>query len=146
LQVKNLRHDGSTAGGPGGILAKRSSTHAAAHIDEPKQAFMSPRYRWFALILLLSHVPAGAAASAAAEPVTFCRDVAPILYARCAGCHRPGEVAPFNLLTYDNARTRARQIRDVTRSRFMPPWLPKDGDYKFQGDRRLSDSEIELLS
>jgi tetratricopeptide (TPR) repeat protein len=86
------------------------------------------------------------ASSTAVDSVTFCRDIAPILFARCANCHRPGETAPFNLLTYEDARARARQIRDVTERRFMPPWLPLESGTQFQGERRLSDKEIELLS
>ncbi len=85
------------------------------------------------------------APSGSADSVTFCRDIAPILYTRCANCHRPGETAPFSLLTYRNAKARAAQIRDVTHRRFMPPWLPDGGDYIFQGERRLSEAEIELL-
>ena len=59
-----------------------------------------------------------------ASTVTFSRDVAPIVFAKCSTCHHPGEAAPFSLLTYDDVRRRARQIVEVTQSRFMPPWLP----------------------
>src|SRR4051794_23661835 len=59
--------------------------------------------------------------------VTFNRDVAPILFANCGSCHRPGEAAPFSLLTYEDAQRRANQIADVTRRRFMPPWQPAEG-------------------
>jgi tetratricopeptide (TPR) repeat protein len=74
--------------------------------------------------------------------VTYCRDIAPIVLARCATCHRPGEAAPFSLLTYDDVRRRAGQIADVTQKRFMPPWLPKEGHGDFVGARRLTDDEI----
>jgi hypothetical protein len=85
------------------------------------------------------------ASSPGADSVTFCRDVAPILFARCANCHRPGEAAPFSLLTYAEARAHARQIRDVTHRRFMPPWLPEAGHIQFQGARQLSGDEMALL-
>ncbi len=75
--------------------------------------------------------------------VTFARDVAPIVFQKCATCHHPGEAAPFNLLTYDDVRRRAEQIVDVTQKRFMPPWLPTAGD--FVGQRRLSDHELDVL-
>jgi tetratricopeptide (TPR) repeat protein len=83
----------------------------------------------------------------AAEPayVTFNRDVAPILFANCASCHRPGEAAPFSLLTYDDARRRASQIVEVTRRLIMPPWLPEPSHGEFSGNRRLSEQQIETI-
>lgn len=75
----------------------------------------------------------------AAEP-TFNRDVAPILHGHCSGCHRPGESAPFDLLTFEDARRRARQIGEVVASGFMPPWLPEPGHEPFRGARRLDDA------
>lgn len=84
--------------------------------------------------------------SAAAQPeVTFNRDIAPILYRSCAQCHRPGEAGPFPLLTYEDAKSHARQIAAVTRSRFMPPWLPDPGDLRFADDLRLSEEEIARI-
>src|SRR6266545_864871 len=77
--------------------------------------------------------------------VTFTRDIAPILYRNCAGCHRPGEVAPFPLLTYQDAAKRAQLIAKVTASRYMPPWKAVSGYGKFTGERRLSEAEIAKL-
>jgi len=85
------------------------------------------------------------ATTASNGEVTFNRDVAPILFANCASCHHPGDAAPFNLLTYEDAKRRSNQIADVTRRRFMPPWLPEPGHGEFAGARRLSDQEIETL-
>jgi tetratricopeptide (TPR) repeat protein len=82
---------------------------------------------------------------AATADVTFNRDVAPIIFANCATCHRPGESAPFSLLTFDDARRRAAQIAEVTGRRFMPPWLPERGHGKFSGARRLTDADIATL-
>jgi hypothetical protein len=79
-------------------------------------------------------------------PVTFNRDIAPIFYRSCANCHRPGEAAPFSLLTYKDAKSHARQIAAVTQSRFMPPWLPEPGDFKFADELRLSDQQIALIT
>jgi mono/diheme cytochrome c family protein len=76
---------------------------------------------------------------------TFARDVAPILYRHCAICHHPGEVAPFSLLTYQDAAKRAKLIATVTASRYMPPWQPEPGYVHFQGERRLRDAEIATL-
>ena len=81
-----------------------------------------------------------------AREITFNRDVAPILFANCASCHRPGEVAPFSLLTYADAAKRANRIAEVTRERHMPPWLPDRGDVPIAGERRLRDDQIDLIA
>ena len=80
-----------------------------------------------------------------APAVTFNRDIAPIIFRSCATCHRPGEAAPFSLLTYSDVKKHARQIAEVTRSRAMPPWLPEPQELKFADELRLSDAEIELI-
>lgn len=85
------------------------------------------------------------AAALSSTPPTFHEDVQPILQAKCATCHRPGEVAPFSLLTYEDAAKRARQIGRVTGSRFMPPWKPVAGWGEFRDVRRLSDAELQVL-
>lgn len=79
------------------------------------------------------------------EIPTFNRDIAPILFENCASCHRPGEVAPFSLLSYKNAKRRASQIVDVTSKRFMPPWLPEPGYGDFVSQRRLADYQIKTI-
>ena len=79
------------------------------------------------------------------ESPTFSAHVAPILYAQCAGCHRPGSAAPFPLLRYEDARDRADLIAEVTRQRQMPPWPLEPGDYPFADERRLSEREIAVL-
>jgi hypothetical protein len=76
---------------------------------------------------------------------TFNRDVAPILYNNCSNCHRPGEVAPFALLTYDDAAKRAKQIAAVTQARFMPPWKAEPGYGHFLNERRLTDQQIAII-
>jgi mono/diheme cytochrome c family protein len=81
----------------------------------------------------------------AATDVTFNRDIAPLLYASCSGCHRPGEGAPFSLLSYADACQHGAQIAAVTQTRFMPPWHPEPGFGHFQNERRLSDDEIQLI-
>jgi len=81
---------------------------------------------------------------AAGAPVTFSHDVAPVLYRHCAACHRPGGVAPFSLITYQDTAKRSRLIAAVTATRAMPPWLPSEPH--FQRERKLSDEEIGLLA
>ena len=84
-------------------------------------------------------------APAPASSPTYAADIAPILGAKCAGCHRTGQGAPFTLLSYQDAHRRARAIADVTSAREMPPWLPEPNDPPFIGERRLSGAEIATL-
>jgi hypothetical protein len=88
--------------------------------------------------------PPAVAADPSPAP-TFSADVAPILFDNCVSCHRPGEVAPFTLLTYEDARKRAKTIARVTDDRFMPPWKAEPGHGDFVGVRRLTDSQISTL-
>jgi Flp pilus assembly protein TadD/mono/diheme cytochrome c family protein len=79
------------------------------------------------------------------DRVTFNRDIAPIVFASCAACHRPGEAGPFSLLTYADVRSHARQIAAVTQQRIMPPWPPEPGKGVFAGERRLTEAQIALI-
>lgn len=77
---------------------------------------------------------------------TFNREIAPLVFANCAECHRPGEVAPFALLTYHDVAKRSEWITDVTKQRQMPPWNASPGHGRFLGERILSDSQIEWIA
>jgi peroxiredoxin len=77
--------------------------------------------------------------------VTYARDIAPIVQARCLNCHREGQVAPFALADYEQTAKRAKQIVRVTQDRLMPPWIPSPGHDKFVGERWLTDRELELF-
>jgi len=77
--------------------------------------------------------------------ITFNKDIAPIVFQNCAGCHRPGQSAPFNLLGYQDVKKRAGDIANVTTRRIMPPWLPEHGHGEFAGERRLSAEQIGLI-
>ena len=83
---------------------------------------------------------------AANQQVTFSRDIAPILFRNCTGCHRQGEAGPFPLLTYKDAKSHARQIAAVTQTKFMPPWLPEPGELKLADELRLTDQQIALIA
>ncbi len=74
---------------------------------------------------------------------TWARDIAPLVHRACANCHRPGQPAPFALLTFDDVWKRRAQIVEVTQAGVMPPWLPVHGE--FADDRRLRADEIALL-
>jgi hypothetical protein len=82
---------------------------------------------------------------AAAKNVTFTKDVAPIFFKSCAECHRPGEIAPFSLMSYKDARPWAKSIREKVVSREMPPWHADPSHGEWLNDRRLSQSEIETI-
>ncbi|MCI0333538.1 MAG: thioredoxin family protein [Planctomycetes bacterium] len=77
--------------------------------------------------------------------VTYTRDIAPILQARCVECHRTGEIGPFELTSYDEAAGWGEMINEVVRDRRMPPWHadPKHGS--FANDRTMPDAEIDLI-
>jgi hypothetical protein len=77
--------------------------------------------------------------------VTFNKDIAPLILSRCAPCHRPGQPAPFSLLSFAEVKEHARQIAKVTRSRYMPPWFAEPGYGEFANSRRLDDGQLELL-
>ncbi|MGD0223372.1 MAG: tetratricopeptide repeat protein [Terriglobia bacterium] len=83
--------------------------------------------------------------AAQAEPITFYKHIAPIVYQSCAPCHRPGEPGPFPLLTYSDVRKRDRQIVSVIKRRYMPPWLPEAGHGDFREERRLTDEQIRTF-
>ncbi len=85
-------------------------------------------------------------AAPAEKVVTYNKDIAPIIYSNCSGCHRAGEVAPFSLLTYADAKKRAKQIALVTGNHFMPPWKADEGKEKFTDAHQLSMDEISKLS
>ncbi|MHB1557454.1 MAG: redoxin domain-containing protein [Isosphaeraceae bacterium] len=80
------------------------------------------------------------------ERITFNKHIAPILWNNCARCHRPGNVGPFSLLTYRDARKRADFIREVTESGQMPPWKAHPGAGVFLDAPRLSVLEKETLA
>lgn len=98
------------------------------------------------LRLLRAVLPAAICVGAAAQsPVTYHKQIAPILRQHCVPCHRPGQPGPFPLLTYDDARKRAAQIAAVTERRYMPPWLPAPGYGNFSGEHRLSPAQIQSI-
>ena len=83
---------------------------------------------------------------AKADGPTFNKDIAPILWQNCAGCHRPGEVGPFSLLDYKDVAKRANFLAEITASRRMPPWKAEPGFGEFHDERRLTDAEIKTIA
>jgi mono/diheme cytochrome c family protein len=95
--------------------------------------------------VLVSSIPA--AAADAGKTVTFTKDVAPIFQQKCEACHRPNNMAPMSLLTYEDARPWAKSIAARVGARQMPPWhIDKTvGIQKFKNDRSLSDEQIDTI-
>src|SRR5947208_1601728 len=87
------------------------------------------------LVLGFTSAPALAAAP------TFSKDVAPIVFSKCAECHRPGSMAPMSLMTYEDARPWARAIKQKVTKREMPPWGADPGVGKFANDPSLSQAQ-----
>src|SRR5262245_14276055 len=77
--------------------------------------------------------------------MTFSRDIAPIFYKNCAGCHRAGEIAPMSLLSYKEVRPWAKAIREKVANRQMPPWHPDSRYGQWENDRRLSQKDIDSI-
>jgi len=77
--------------------------------------------------------------------LTFNKDVAPIIFDRCAYCHRPGQTAPFTLLNYADVKKHVNQIAEVTAKGYMPPWLPEPGFGDFTDVRRLTAEQLGVL-
>jgi hypothetical protein len=94
---------------------------------------------------LLGICVAAAALASAADKITFSETIAPIVYENCVTCHRPGQAAPFALITYEDVKKRGALIASVTQSRYMPPWHAAHGYGEFAGERRLSDAQIAAV-
>ena len=101
-------------------------------------------------VLLLSMVllPGGASAQDVPEEPTFANHIAPILYESCVNCHRPGQIAPMSLMTYQEARPWARSIKNKVETRAMPPWHldRRIGVQEFLNDPSLTDAQIATIA
>jgi hypothetical protein len=93
--------------------------------------------------LLLS---AAAILAVQSNTVTFSEHIAPILYQNCVACHRPGEAAPFSLISYDDVKKRGALIARVTQTRYMPPWHAAHDYGQFADERSLTDAQIAKIA
>ena len=75
----------------------------------------------------------------------FSHDVAPIIFQNCAGCHHPGEVAPFSLTNFQETAKHAEQIARVTGKHYMPPWKPKGANGVFEDERGITEKQVQVL-
>lgn len=80
-----------------------------------------------------------------AQHPTFINDIAPIIQIKCTPCHKPGEAAPFSLITYEDVVKRASFIKEVVQKKYMPPWKADNHYVAYANDRSLSDSEIAKI-
>jgi hypothetical protein len=85
------------------------------------------------------------AANTSPAPITFQKNVLPVLQKNCQGCHRPGEAAPMSFLTYESTRPWAKAIKQAVVTKKMPPWFADPHYGKFGNDRTLSQNEIDTL-
>ena len=97
-------------------------------------------------VLLLQALVQPAMAQQASTPVTFAKDVAPILQKRCQECHRPGSIGPMSLRSYEEVRPWVRAIKRKVADREMPPYrYDRIGIQHLKNDMRLSDADIQTI-
>jgi len=94
---------------------------------------------------VLLALPLAALAASDSGPVTFNRQIAPIIYRNCSTCHRPGEAAPFALLSFQDVKRKGKTIAKVTSSHVMPPWKAEPASYFYRDERRLTEEQIALI-
>jgi hypothetical protein len=97
-------------------------------------------------VLTLINIDSFAVHTSQSLPVTFNNQVVRILQQRCQVCHHNGDIAPFSLVTYSEAKLFAEVIQEATESQEMPPWKASRLCGEFDGERRLTDEEIETLA
>ena len=85
-------------------------------------------------------------ASSATGPITFHKNIEPLLQAHCQACHRQGEIGPMPLLTYQDARPWAKAIKQAVLMRKMPPWFADSNIQHYRNDSSLSSAEIETFT
>ena len=88
---------------------------------------------------------AAMAAQVSSSPVTFNKDVLPILQKNCQSCHRPGQIAPMSFLSYKEVRPWAKAMKTAVASRKMPPWFADTQYGHLTNDRSLKQSDIDAI-
>src|SRR2546430_10781103 len=87
-----------------------------------------------------------AAAGTAWSQPTYSRDVSRIIQEKCQMCHRPGDIAPFAFMTYDDVRVESRRIKTAVLNGQMPPWKPIPGHGSFKGDLSLTGEQVQTIT
>jgi mono/diheme cytochrome c family protein len=111
-----------------------------------KKAFLGAIVFVYGLIIYAGGSSSSATLQGGDTAVTFNNQVVRILQKNCQVCHHPGDIAPFSLMTYEDAYLWAGRIEEVTQSRYMPPWKPAAGCGEFQNQRGLTDEEIATIA
>ena len=117
-------------------------------ISQPEwSGYLTSSVSAFAVAAALSLAPVPADAQSVDGAVTFAKDVAPILQAKCQDCHRAGSMAPMSLVTFEETRPWARAIKERVSTRQMPPWHIDRavGVQKFKNDMSLSDEQVATI-
>ncbi len=102
-------------------------------------------HRYLYFILLAAAAQAQTQTQTQTQPVTFAKDIAPIIYNNCSKCHHTGEVAPFPLMSYSDVKAHGITIGLVTSIHYMPPWKPEPGWTAYRDERRLTPAQISLI-
>src|SRR6516165_11322148 len=129
--IPGLRFDGASD-----IIASKDSAH-------PRRARRMSMLRG-SLAGLVMGITALAATNSA--PVTFNKDVLPILQKNCQGCHRPGELAPMSFLSYSETRPWAKAMKQAVVTKKMPPWSADPHYGPYLNDRSLKQDEIDTIA
>jgi tetratricopeptide (TPR) repeat protein len=131
------------------MICRKCSPYAPDRSERGSRSSRMDLVRYCPAVLLAIGAVIGGVGSArgsgTAPPATFSKDVAPILFEHCGGCHHPDGPAPFSLLTYADAKRRARLIATATKARLMPPWKSEPGFGEFIGHTHLRESEIDAI-
>jgi len=131
----------------GGRVEIKATTASGCLLDRvdprptPLAAGNAPRVRPAAAVIVAARAAKDESEESNVGPVDYAKDVAPIIQKKCQSCHRPGEVGPFPLLTYDDVRRHAAMTREVVDDRRMPPWHADPRHGRFQNDRSLTSRE-----
>ncbi len=83
--------------------------------------------------------------NAAEQEITFNKFIEPITRANCVSCHKPNDIGPFPLITYDEVARRGKMVEYVTKKKFMPIWKAEKGYGKFANEHSLSEYQIDLI-
>src|SRR6476646_81535 len=105
-----------------------------------RQRVRVPMFRPLSVLILACPITFAASAS-----MTFSRDVAPILYQKCTGCHHANDIAPMSLLDYKSARPWAAAIKEAVQLKRMPPWFADPHTGPFSNDPTLTDAERRTI-
>jgi thiol-disulfide isomerase/thioredoxin len=138
--------DAILAGRPIAVAATPAAGCLLDRVDpKPKDASTKPRIRPASPGLIAAHKENDGESMTDVGPVVYASAAARIIQNKCQSCHRPGQVAPFSLSTYDDARKHAAMIHEVVENRRMPPWHADPRFGHFSNDRSLSARERATL-